>query len=308
MPRSIILDTDPGQDDALALYLALAAPELTVHSVVSVAGNVPQPRVTENVLALLALAGRNDIPVYRGCELPLIVKQYTAEYVHGETGIDGADIPPAPRSAEPKHGVDHIIDTCMEAEDHSITLVPIGPLTNIGMAIAKERRIVDKIREVVWMGGAFDEPGNTTPLAEFNAVVDPHAGAIVFNSGVNMTILPLDVTHKALFPQSYQEQLLAHDSVITRACAGMIDFYEQYDMNKYGWEGAPMHDPCAIAYLIDPTLFTGRRMSVGIEYMNSDEMGNTFERTDGSAPNATVMFDVDRGRFLDLLVSSWSSL
>ncbi|MCZ7533456.1 MAG: nucleoside hydrolase [Acidimicrobiia bacterium] len=308
MSRSIILDTDPGQDDALALYLALAAPEISVHSVVSVAGNVPQPRVTDNLLALLSLAGRDDIPVYRGCELPLIVAQYTAEYVHGETGIDGADIPPSPRSAGSKHGVDHIIDTCMDAADNSVTLVPVGPLTNIGLAIAKERGIIPKIREIVWMGGAFDEPGNTTSLAEFNAFVDPHAGAIVFNSGIDMTILPLDVTHKALFPSSHITRLREHDSVVAHACAGMIDFYQQHDMDKYGWEGAPMHDPCAVAYLIDPTLFSGRRMSVAMEYMKDDEMGNTYERTDGSDPNATVMFDVDRDRFLELLVTSWCSL
>ncbi len=260
------------------------------------------------MLALLSLAGRDDIPVYRGCELPLIVAQYTAEYVHGDTGIDGADIPPSQRTADPKHGVDHIIDTCMAADDNSVTLVPVGPLTNIGMAIAKERGIIPKIREIVWMGGAFDEPGNTTPLAEFNAVVDPHAGAIVFNSGIEMTILPLDVTHKALFPPSHITRLREHDSVIAQACAGMIDFYQQYDMDKYGWEGAPMHDPCAVAYLIDPTLFSGRRMSVAMEYMNDDEMGNTYERTDGSESNATVMFDVDRERFLELLVTSWCSL
>lgn len=308
MARTIIFDTDPGQDDALALYLALAAPEIEVHSVVSVAGNVPQPRVTDNVLALLSLVGRDDVRVYKGCEQPLIRKQYTAEYVHGDTGIDGADIPPSSKKAEPKHGVDHIIDTCLEAEDHSVTLVPVGPLTNIGMAIAKERSITRKIREIVWMGGAFDEPGNTTGLAEFNAFVDPHAAAIVFDSRLPMTILPLDVTHKALFPHTAIRRLQEFGTPVATACAGMIGFYEQYDMEKYGWEGAPMHDPCAIAYLIDPTLFEGRRMAVAIDYSNEASMGNTYERTDGSEPHATVMFDVDRDRFLDLLVESWCSL
>ncbi|MEZ5175817.1 MAG: nucleoside hydrolase [Acidimicrobiia bacterium] len=308
MARTIILDTDPGQDDALALFLALAAPEIDLHSVVSVAGNVPQPRVTDNVLDLLALAGHDDVPVYRGCELPLIRAQYTAEYVHGDTGIDGADIPRTGRSPEAKHGVDHIVDTCMASNDHSVTLVPIGPLTNIGLAIAKERRIVPKIREIVWMGGAFDESGNTTTFAEFNAFVDPHAGAIVFNSGIPLTIMPLDVTHKAIFPQGRQQQLVDHGSIISMACAGMIDFYERYDMQKYGWEGAPMHDPCAVAYLIDPTLFSGRSMAVAIDITNEARIGNTYDRADGSAPNATVMFDLDRDRFLDLLVESWCSL
>lgn len=308
MTRTIIFDTDPGQDDALALYLALASPQIEVHSVVSVAGNVPQPQVTTNVLDLLSLAGRDDVPVYKGCELPMIRKQYTAEYVHGDTGIDGADIPPSSKQVESKHGVDHIIDTCLAAEDGSVTLVPVGPLTNIGMAIAKERSIVNKIREVVWMGGAFDEPGNTTRLAEFNAFVDPHAAAIVFNSRLPMTILPLDVTHKALFPHTAIHRLTEFGSPVASACAGMIGFYERYDMEKYGWEGAPMHDPCAIAYLIDPSLFSGKRMAVAIDHINEESIGNTYALDDGTEAHATVMFDVDRDRFLDLLVESWGSL
>jgi len=308
MTRTIIFDSDPGQDDALALYLALASPAIEVHSVVSVAGNVPQPRVTDNILALLSLVDRDDVPVYRGCELPLIRTQYTAEYVHGDTGIDGADIPPSSRAASSKHGVDHIIDTCLDAPDGSVTIVPVGPLTNIGLAIAKERAIIPKIREIVWMGGAFDEPGNTTELAEFNAYVDPHAAAIVFESGIPMTILPLDVTHKALFPHEAIRRLIDHGSKVSLACAGMIDFYERHDIEKYGWEGAPMHDPCAIAYLIDPTLFTGRRMAVGIDHTNEATIGNTYEKADGSEALAMVMFDVDRERFLDLLVNSWCSL
>lgn len=308
-PRRIILDTDPGQDDALALYLAVASPdEIDLVSVVSVAGNVPQPLVTDNALALLDLAGRPDIPVYRGCELPLIREQYTAEYVHGDTGIDGADIPPATQPVQQQHGVDHIIETCLAGDDGSISLCPVGPLTNIGLAIAKERAIIPKIREILWMGGAFDEPGNTTELAEFNAFVDPDAAAIVFNSGIPLTIFPLDVTHKAILPPSAVERLRAVGSVVTTACAGMIDFYGIYDIDKYGWIGAAMHDPTVIAYLIDPTLFTGRRMSVAIDHSNPESLGNTYDRADGSEPNATVMFDIDADRFFDLVVERWSRL
>lgn len=308
-PRRIILDTDPGQDDALALYLAIASPEeIELVSVVSVAGNVPQPLVTTNALALLELAGRTDIPVYRGCELPLIRKQYTAEYVHGDTGIDGADIPAASQAVQPQHGVDHIIEVCLAGDEGSITLCPVGPLTNIGMAIAKERSIIPKIREILWMGGAFDEPGNTTTLAEFNAFVDPDAAAIVFNSGIPMTIFPLDVTHKAILPPAAVDQLRAVDSAVTTACAGMIDFYGVYDIKKYGWIGAAMHDPTVIAYLIDPTLFTGKRLSVAIDHSDEASLGNTYERTDGSEPNATVMFDIDAERFFKLVVERWSRL
>ncbi len=308
-PRRIILDTDPGQDDALALYLAVASPdEIELVSVVSVAGNVPQPLVTDNALALLDLAGRSDIPVFRGCELPLIRKQYTAEYVHGDTGIDGAEIPPARQAVQDMHGVDHIIETCLSGGDASITLCPVGPLTNIGMAIAKERSIIPKIREILWMGGAFDEPGNTTDLAEFNAFVDPDAAAIVFNSGIPLTIFPLDVTHKAILPPEAVEQLRSVGSVVTNACAGMIDFYGIYDINKYGWIGAAMHDPTVIAYLIDPSLFTGKRLSVGIDHSDAASLGNTYVRDDGSEPNATVMFDIDAARFFELVVERWSRL
>ena len=307
-PRRIVLDTDPGQDDALALFLALASPEVELASVVSVAGNVPQPLVTDNSLALLDLAGRSDVPVYRGCELPLLRAQYTAEYVHGDTGIDGADIPRSSRSPAPVHGVDHIIETCLEAPDASVTLCPVGPLTNIGLAIAKERSIVNKIREIVWMGGAFDEAGNTTAVAEFNAFVDPEAAAIVFNSGAPLTVFPLDVTHKTLFPAEAVSRLWTVGSTVADACAGMIEFYQIHDVEKYGWIGAPMHDPCVIAYLVDPTLFRGRKMSIAIDHVQESTIGNTYERTDGSAPNATVMFDVDTERFIDLVVERWSSL
>lgn len=308
-PRRIILDTDPGQDDALALYLAIASPdEIDLVSVVSVAGNVPQPLVTDNALALLDLAGRSDIPVFRGCELPLIREQYTAEYVHGDTGIDGADIPPARQAVQTQHGVDHIIEMCLAGGDASLTLCPVGPLTNIGMAIAKDRSIIPKIKEILWMGGAFDEPGNTTDLAEFNAFVDPDAAAIVFNSGIPMTIFPLDVTHKAILPPEAVERLRSVGSVVTTACAGMIDFYGTYDIDKYGWIGAAMHDPTVIAYLIDPTLFTGRQLSVAIDHSDAASLGNTFVRADGSEPNATVMFDIDADRFFELVVERWSRL
>jgi purine nucleosidase len=307
-PRQIIIDSDPGQDDALALFLALAAPEIEVRGVVSVAGNVPQPLVTTNSLALLAVAGRDDVPVYRGCERPLLREQFTAEYVHGETGLDGANIPPADRSEEPEHGVDYLINVCLSAPDGSVTLCPVGPLTNVGMAIAKEPSIIPKIREIVWMGGAVDEPGNTTPLAEFNAYVDPHAAHIVFTSGAPITMVPLDVTHRAILPPSALEALRAVGSPVADACVGMAEFYETYDVAKYGFEGAIMHDPCAIAYLIDPSLFTGKRLSIGVEHAVESEIGNTFVRTDGSEPNAMVLFDVDAPRLMDLLVSAWSSL
>ncbi len=306
-PRRIIIDTDPGQDDALAILLALASPEVDVLAITTVAGNVPQPLVTDNARALLELVGRTEIPVYRGCERPLLRPLVTAEYVHGPTGIDGATLPHPEVATEPGHAVDLIVEACLDAGDERITLCPIGPLTNIGMAIAKEPRIAGAIEEVVWMGGAFDEAGNTTPLAEFNAFVDPHAAHIVIDSGVPLTIFPLDVTHRALMTPDIVDRLAATDRPVARAAAGMVRYYEQYDMEKYDIPGAPMHDPCVIAYLVDPSLFATRRSGVAIDHVSDATMGNTV--FDPSADHeALVALDVDADRFFDLLVERIASL
>lgn len=305
--RSFILDTDPGQDDAIALFLALASPELQLDAVTTVAGNVPQPLVTENALALLSLCNRSDIPVYRGCERPMLRDLYTAEYVHGPRGIDGSELPPTSTSPEKQHGVDAIIERCLQAEDGSVTLCPVGPLTNIAMALIKEPNIVPKIREIVWMGGAFHEPGNTTNLSEFNAYVDPHAAHVVFTAGAPLTIFPLDVTHKALMLPEHVDRLEAFDTPVSRAAVGMLRFYERYDVDKYDIPGAPLHDPCVVAYLVDPTLFVGHRTHVAIGYTDETTIGNTSE-VEGMEANATIMTDVDAERFFDLVVTRVGSL
>lgn len=306
MSRPIIIDTDPGQDDALAILLALASPEVDVLAITSVAGNVPQPLVTDNARALLELAGRTDIPVYRGCERPLVRPLVTAEYVHGESGVDGAILPYPMVAAEPGHAVDLLIEACLDAEE-PITLCPIGPLTNIGMAIAKEPRMLRGVREIAWMGGAFDEPGNTTDVAEFNAYVDPHAVEIVFSAGVPLTIFPLDVTHKALMTPNYVDALDAKATPVARAAAGMIRFYEQYDMEKYHIDGAPLHDPCVIAYLVQPGLFTGVTGGVAVEHRDETTIGNTSFAADSSY-EATVMTEVDAAGFFELVVDRVGSL
>ena len=306
--RKIIIDSDPGQDDAIAILLALASPELDVTALTTVAGNVPQPRVTQNVLSLLALTNREDIPVYRGCERPLLRRLFTAEYVHGPTGVDGADLPEPSVGPAHGHAVDHIISACVGAQDGTVTLCPLGPLTNIGMAIAKEPAIVPKIREILWMGGAFEEPGNTTALAEFNAFVDPHAVHIVFTSGIPLTIFPLDVTHKALMFPRHVEALDSHGTPVATAAAGMIRFYEKHDIEKYEIEAAPMHDPCVIAYCIDPTIFTGSAHHVAVDTTHEETIGNTFVDDLSGEPNATIVTGVDSERFFDLLVSRVGAL
>jgi len=306
-PRSLIFDTDPGQDDAIALFLCLASSELALDAVTTVAGNVPQPLVTNNARALLALAGRTDVPVYRGCERPMVRDLYTAEYVHGPTGVDGADLPEPLVAAQPLHAVDELISRSMASQDASVTLCPVGPLTNIAMAMVKEPAIVPKIREIVWMGGAFAEPGNTTELAEFNAYVDPHAAHVVFTSGAPITIFPLDVTHKALTLPEHVEALAAFGTPVARAAAGMLRFYERHDVEKYDIPGAPLHDPCVIAYLVDPSLFEGHRAHVAIDHATEASIGNTYE-IEAATPNATIMTEIDAERFFALMISRVGSL
>jgi len=309
--RPIVIDTDPGQDDAVAILLALASPELDVLGITTVAGNVPQPLVTINALRLCELAGRTDVPVYRGADAPLERTLFTAEYVHGPTGLDGADLPdPATRERE-GCAVDFLIDTCLAAGPAGVTLCPVGPLTNIASAIAAEPRIIPNIREIVLMGGGFFAGGNVTPVAEFNIYVDPEAAAIVFDGGVPITMFPLDVTHRALVFSEDIERIRAIGTPAGDAVAGMLSFYERHDLEKYGMAGAPLHDPCVIAYLIEPDLFSGRACRVDVETDSDLTVGETvvdWWGVTGSPPNAMVMTDVDRAGFIDLIIERIAGL
>jgi len=305
MTRPIIIDTDPGQDDAVAILLALASPELDVLGITTVAGNVPQPLVTTNALKLCELVGRTDVPVFVGAHQPLVRELFTAEYVHGPTGIDGTDLPDPVTAARSKDAVDFIIDTCLASGSDGITLCPVGPLTNIASAIAREPMIVPKIREIALMGGGFFEGGNTTPVAEFNIYVDPDAAALVFNSGAPITVFPLDVTHKALVLPDDLERLRAIDTPVAETVAGMLGYYERHDVEKYGIAGAPLHDPCVIAYLIDAELFTGKACRVDVETDSELTVGQTvvdWWGVTGAESNAMVMSDIDRQGFMDLVI------
>lgn len=305
-PRKIIIDTDPGQDDAVAILLALASPdELDVVAITTVAGNVPLRLTTRNALMMVELAGRPEIPVYSGSVQPMVRDLVTAEYVHGTTGIDGADLPDPSLVPADGHAVDVIIDTVMASEPGEITLCPLGPLTNVGMALAREPRIAGRIREIVLMGGGFFEGGNRTPAAEFNIYVDPHAADLVFRSGIPITMMPLDVTHKVLTLPERVERFGALGTPAGRCVHGMLDFFERYDVEKYGSEGGPLHDPCVVAYLLEPGIFDGRDVNVTVEIGSELTMGMTVVDWWGvtdRAPNATVMRSVDDDRFFDLLV------
>ncbi|MPQ94033.1 nucleoside hydrolase [Thioclava sp. JE_KL1] len=304
MARKIIIDTDPGQDDAVAILLALASPDLEVQGITCVAGNVPLPLTSKNARVVCELAGRTDVPVYAGCDRPLARDLVTAEYVHGKTGLDGIELPEPQMPLQDQHAVDFLIETLRAHPAGSVTLCPLGPLTNIATALQRAPDIAEKIAEIVLMGGAYFEVGNTTPAAEFNIHVDPQAAEIVFKSGVPLVVMPLDVTHKALTTRARVEAFRNLGTRVGHAVASWTDFFERFDMAKYGSEGAPLHDPCVIAYLLKPDLFMGRHINVEIETTSELTMGMTVAdwwRVTDRAPNAMFMGDLDANGFYTLL-------
>ena len=311
-PRKIIIDTDPGQDDAVAILLALASPdEIDLLGVVAVAGNVPLPLTQKNARIICELAGRPDMPVFAGCDAPMSRKLVTAEHVHGKTGLDGPQLPEPTMPLQGKHGVDFIIETLRAEPARTVTLVPIGPLTNIAVAFERAPDIIERVQEIVLMGGAYFEVGNITPAAEFNIYVDPEAAEIVFKSGVKLTVMPLDVTHKALTSAEWINDIKALGTEVGRMVAEWTDFFERFDTEKYGSKGAPLHDPCTIAYLIQPDLFEGRFINVEIETKSELTLGMTVAdwwRVSGRAENAMFMGSVDAKGFFDLLTERLARL
>ena len=303
--QKIIIDTDPGQDDAVAILLALASPdEIEVLGITAVAGNVPLSLTERNARIVCELAGRPDIAVYAGCDRPLRRKLVTAEHVHGKTGLDGPELPEPKIKLQEKHGVDFIIDTILQEPENSVSLCPLGPLTNIASAILKQPKIVSRIKQIVLMGGAYFEVGNITPTAEFNIFVDPDAAKIVFEAGIDMVAMPLDVTHKALVTGERNEAFRQLQSPVGIAVAEMTDFFERFDKEKYGSSGAPLHDPCVTAYLINPKIFSGKKINVEIETESELTLGMTVADWWGvTNRKANVFFvgDLDSEKFFNLL-------
>ena len=305
MPRKIIIDTDPGQDDAVAILLALASPEdITLLGITAVAGNVPLALTELNARKVCEVAERPDIKVFAGCDRPLAHSLMTAEHVHGKTGLDGPDLPAPKMPLQDAHAVDFIIETLRSEAPGTVTLCALGPLTNIATAFRKAPDIVERVQEIVLMGGAYFEVGNITPAAEFNIYVDPEAADIVFKSGAPITVMPLDVTHKALVTGPRNGAFRALGSHAGRTVAAWTEFFERFDKQKYGSPGAPLHDPTVIAYLIDPKLFQGRHVNVEIETVSELTRGMTVADwwgvTDRPA-NAMFMGDLDADGFFDLL-------
>lgn len=302
--RRIIIDTDPGQDDAVAILLALASPELEVLGITAVAGNVPLAFTQKNARMICELAGRPEVKVYAGAVRPLVRRLVTAEHVHGRTGLDGPQLPEPTMPLQETHAVDFIVETLLAEEPGSVTLCPLGPLTNIAAALNRAPEIAGRIREIVLMGGGFFEGGNVTPAAEFNIYVDPHAAEIVFASGIPIVMMPLDVTHKALTTAKRVAAFRALGTSVGVATAEMLEFFERFDEEKYGSDGGPLHDPCVIAYLLRPDLFRGRLCNVAVETSSEITMGMTVIDWWGVTDrpkNAMVMGDVDADGFFALL-------
>ena len=303
--RSVIFDTDPSPDDAIAFLAAIASPaDLEVLAITTVAGNVPVDLTSKNALKALELAGRTDIPVYKGASAPLVRPLVTAEHVHGSTGFDGYDLPEPTTALAPGFAPDAIVDLVMSRPAGAVTLCCLAPLTNIALALEREPRLAQHLAGVVLMGGAMSEGGNITPAAEFNFHVDPEAAARVFASGAEITMIPLDCTHQALITDSRLDVLRSAGTPIGTAFYHLMEFNKRFDRAKYGWPGGPLHDATVTAYLLNPKLFRGRKVRVDIECSSSLTLGMSvidWWSVREKPANALVLREVDAGGYFELI-------
>jgi purine nucleosidase len=305
MPRRIVIDTDPGIDDAVAILLALASPdELEVVGIVAVAGNLPLAATERNARRVCELAGHADTPVYAGCARPLLRPLATAEHIHGEISSDRLLLPEPTMPLQTQHGVDFLVETLRAAEAGTITVCALGPLTNIAMALVKAPEIAGKIGKLVVMGGACFEFGNVTPAAEFNIHVDPEAAAIVLASGIPITMIPLDVTHQVLTTPQRLDALRALRNRCGATVAALLTTFAERRVERFGDRGRALHDPCVLAYLLQSGLFHGRKVNVEVETASPLTIGMTVADwwgVTGRKPNSQVMNTVDAGGIFDLL-------
>lgn len=304
MARKIIIDTDPGQDDAVAILLALASPELEVLGITTVAGNVPLALTQRNARIICELAGKSEMPVFAGASHPMVRSLVTAEHVHGKTGLNGPELWEPTMPLRKEHAVDFIVKTLRMNRDGAVSLCVLGPMTNIALALIKAPDIADHIREIVLMGGGCFEGGNSTPAAEFNIYVDPHAAKVVFRSGIPIVVMPLDLTHKTLTTRERVARFKALGNRVGTFTAEMMDFFERFDKEKYGSEGGPLHDPNVIAYLLKPEIYQGREVNIEIETESALTLGMTvvdWWRVSGRPANALFLRDVDDDAYFELL-------
>ena len=309
--KKIIIDTDPGQDDAVAILLALASPELEVLGITCVAGNVELELTTINACKICELAGKPETLVFAGAKEPFKRNLVTAEHVHGKTGLDGVNLPRPQMQIEKIHAVDFMINSLMDSDHNEISLCALGPLTNLALAMMKEPKIIPKINQIVLMGGGFFEGGNITPAAEFNIFVDPEAASLVLNSGVKIVMMPLDVTHKVLSTKSFIKKITSFGTNTGIAVAGLLNFFGRYDSEKYGSDGAPLHDPNVIVYLLRPNFYSGRNINVEVELKSELTLGMTvadwWQITD-KRKNVFFIKDAQVQEVLNLILSRLNTL
>ena len=303
MPRKIILDCDPGHDDAIAILLAHGNPHIELLAVTTVVGNQTLEKVTRNALAVAEIAGIVGVPFAAGCPRPLVRTIEVAADIHGESGMDGPELPESSRELDGRHAVDLIIDTIMASEPGEITLVPTGGLTNIALAARKEPRIVSRVREVVLMGGGF-HVGNWSATAEFNIIIDPEAAHIVFNESWPLTMVGLDLTHQALATPEVRARIEAIGTAPSRFVGELLDFFASTYLEAQGFTHPPVHDPCAVAYVIDPSVMTVRKTPLDVELTGTLTLGMTVADFRSPAPeNCTtqVAVDLDTDKFWALI-------
>ncbi|WP_189013119.1 nucleoside hydrolase [Paenibacillus marchantiophytorum] len=302
--RKIIIDCDPGHDDAIAILLAGANPYVELVAITTVAGNAEVEKTTVNALKVCELAGITHIPVAKGAGQPLLRVRQTAADIHGDSGMDGPTLPHPQKSEEQEHAVDLLIRKLMES-DGDITLVPVAPLTNIALAMRKEPAILGKIQEIVIMGGGTF--GNTTPAAEFNIYVDAEAAKIVFESGVPITMMGLDLTHQAIVTDEIHQRILDVDNNVSHFVHELLGFFAHTYKEVFGFAGAPIHDACCVAYCIDPTAFGTKKLRVDIETKGEHTYGMTVVDllgVTGREPNVNVAFTLDQDKFWDMLIQT----
>jgi inosine-uridine nucleoside N-ribohydrolase len=305
---AVILDCDPGHDDAIALLLALGSPEIELLGVTTVSGNQTLDKTTANAIRVLDHVGRQDVSVAAGADRPLVRERHTAAEVHGESGLDGPALPPPGRAPIEAHAIDWIAAT-IDHHEKPVTLVPTGPLTNVALLLARYPGIERKLERIVLMGGAIAE-GNTTPAAEFNIWVDPEAAHRVFESGIDLTMVGLDVTHQALMTPAHTARLAAAGRA-GKLVADLFAFYARYHHAHYGWEGAPVHDAVAMAHVIDSTLLRINHCAVAIDTGPELSRGRTYvdlRQATGWEANCHVAVGIDSDRFLELLIARISGL
>lgn len=306
MQRKILLDCDPGHDDAVAMMLAWGNPSIELLGVTTVGGNQTLDKVTRNALSVATVVGLHDVPIAAGCRLPLVRPVEIAPDVHGDSGLDGVELPEPAVELDPRHGVDLIIETIMNNEPGTVTLVPTGPLTNIAMAARKEPRIVERVQEVVLMGGGY-HVGNWSPVAEFNIKVDPEAAHIVFNEKWPIVMVGLDLTHQALATDEVAERIAAVPGSVSQFTLGLFTFFRKAYQDAQGFEFPPVHDPCTLAYLIDPTIVETVKVPLDVELNGSLTTGMTVADFRAPAPedcHTKVATRLDAPRFWGLVVDA----